>query len=61
MWHLALTLPLGIVLGLVLAFTHKSIKPRGIPAKIGIGFVAGLGICVVINSIIEMAGYAGGG
>ena len=59
MWPLAVTLPLGLILGLVLTFTHRSMKTKSTAAKIGIGLLAGFGISVLLNALIEVLGYAG--
>ena len=59
MWPMAVTLPLGLFLGFILVFTHRSMKARGLGARIGIGLVAGFGICILLNAIIEVLGYAG--
>lgn len=59
MWPAALTLPLGMILGFALVFTHRSMKARGIGAKIGLGFVAGFGIFILLNAVIEVMGFAG--
>ncbi|MGE3820244.1 MAG: hypothetical protein AB7I30_12560 [Isosphaeraceae bacterium] len=61
MWPLALNLPLGLILGLVLAFTHKSMKSKTTVAKIAIGVVAGFGIFIVLNAVFELLGFAGVG
>jgi hypothetical protein len=50
------TLPLGIVLGLILVFTHRSMKTKGIAPKIGIGIIAGFGICILLNAVLEVIG-----
>lgn len=59
MWPLALTLPLGTLLGFMLVFTHRSTKARGIGAKIGLGLVARFGLCILLNAVIEILGFAG--
>ena len=59
MWPTVVTLPLGLILGFVLAFTHRSMKPRGLAAKMGIGLLAGFGIYILLNAIVEVLDYAG--
>ena len=59
MWPMVVTLPLGLILGFILVFTHRSMKARGLAAKIGIGLLAGFGICIPLNAVIEDLGYAG--
>ena len=59
MWSMAVTLPRGLILGFILDFTHPSIKARGLAAKMGIGILAGFGICILWNAVIEVLGYTG--
>ncbi len=59
MWLLALTLPLGLLLGSVLASAFKSMKTTSIPVRLAIGIGAGLGISVLFNAFIEILGFAG--
>ena len=58
MSHVVVTLPLGLVLGLMLSFNHKSMKTKGVFAKIFIGLFAGLGISVFLNGLCEIIGVA---
>ena len=58
---LVVTLPIGIALGLVLTFTHRSVRGRGVGAKIGLGVVAGFGVSILLNAVWEVVGLAGGG
>ena len=58
MSHGVVTLPLGLVLGLMLSFDHKSMKTKGVFAKIFIGLFAGLGIFVFLNGLCEIIGVA---
>lgn len=50
--------PLGFVVGFVIVFLHPSTKSKGFFSKIGIGFIAGFGACVMIDGVIEVLGYA---
>jgi hypothetical protein len=59
MGPLIFTLPVGMALGLTLAFSHRSMKTKGVGAKIAIGLLAGLGICVLLNAVWEGLGMAG--
>ena len=56
---MVVTFPLGMVLGLILAFTHRSIKTKGIAAKMGIGILAGFGICILLNAVLEVMDFGG--
>jgi hypothetical protein len=42
----------------MLSFNHKSMKTKGVFAKIFIGLFAGLGISVFLNGICEILGVA---
>ena len=59
MWPMAVTFPLGLILGFILVFKHRSTKANGVPAKIGIGIVAGFGICILLNALIEVLDLIG--
>ena len=59
MWPMVLTLPLGLIFGVILAFTHRSMKARGFAAKMGIGLLAGFGMCILLNAIIEILNLVG--
>ena len=59
MFPMAVTFPLGLILGFMLVFKHRSMKAKGVPAKIGIGLVAGFGICILLNAFIEILDLIG--
>ena len=59
MWPMVVTLPLGLILGFILAFTHRSMKASGLAAKMGIGLLAGFGVCILLNAIIEFLDLGG--
>jgi hypothetical protein len=50
---------IALPLGFILVFTHRSTKPKGLVAKIGVGLLAGFGICILLNAIIEVLDYGG--
>jgi hypothetical protein len=55
---LIVTLPLGMALGLVLAFKHSSMAAKGMGTKVVVGLAAGLGICAPLNAVWEGIGMA---
>lgn len=61
MLRLAFTVPVGLIAGVALAFTHRSLKGKGVAIRIGIGLVAGLGIATVLNAAIDSLQLAAGG
>ncbi|MHC4406620.1 MAG: hypothetical protein ACYTG0_43910 [Planctomycetota bacterium] len=59
MWPLALTLPLGVALVMLLVFFHPSTKAKGVPAKVAIGLAVGFGLCMLLTALIEVLDRAG--
>ena len=62
---LAIVLALvGLLLGVLLVFRHRSTKDKSMGAKVGLGLLAGIGIGVLLNAgreVAEMAGLFGRG
>ena len=51
-----LGLAIGIPAGMLLVFTHRMTRTKSLGSKLAIGLLAGLGVGVLINAILDAAG-----